>query len=132
MTLAMSAVRAGLAAALKPLGRVHTSPDQLSPPCFLVGMPEVVFDQTFARGLDMLRVPVFAVTQREPDRAAIAQLDVWLSGDADGVHRALRSDPTLDGACQTLRVVDARPQPIPRGDGQGDWPAYSFQVEVYG
>lgn len=135
MALNVTAVRAAMAhqldAALGTEVQIATAPDQLTPPCLLIGMPTVRYHQSMARGLDSMELPLFAVLPRVHDQAAVDLADAWISGAGPtSLLTILHADPTLDGACQTLVVREAVAE---LWDGPtGQLPAYHWTVEVYG
>lgn len=135
MALNVTAVRAAMAHTLDvALGtevQVATAPDQLTPPCLLIGLPSVRYHQSFARGLDVMELPIFAVLPRTHDQAAVDLADAWISGTgATSILTLLEADQTLGGACQTLKVAEAVTE---LWDGPvGQLPAIHWTVEVYG
>jgi hypothetical protein len=135
MAVNVAAVRAGmqhqLSAALGLEVQVATAPDQLTPPCLLIGMPSIDYHASFARGLDVMMMPIYGVLPRIHDQAAVDQADAWIAGvGPQSVRVILEDDPTLDGACQTLGVGEATAE---LWDGPVDQlPAYHWAVEVWG
>lgn len=134
----LTAIREAIATALGAIAGLRTFayiPDSVSPPCAVVGAPEVDFDRTMARGADAIRLPVRVLVARATDRTAQAALDayfetgvgevrlvdeagVYLVDDAGAffspgtaaasVKSAIEADPTLGGVAHTCRVVRAQ------------------------
>lgn len=115
--------------------QIATAPDQLTPPCLLIGMPDIDYNLAAARGLDQAEFPIYLVLPRTHDQAAVDLADEIISGSGprsvvEILQRTVTTEGALDGACQTLTV--------PRGEATsylhstGDFPAYRFTVEVYG
>jgi hypothetical protein len=131
----VSEVRAGMAAQLDvAFGtevQVATAPDQITPPCLLIGMPTIEYHQAFQRGLDKMEIPIFGILPRTHDQAAVDLADLWISGAGpQSVLTLLEQDRTLGGACQTLVVRDAVAEIYTTG--AIDLPTYHWTVEVYG
>lgn len=106
----VGAVMAGLGTRLRTISglRVHDyAADQVSPPTAVVALPEVTFDSTMARGSDDAEFPIHVLVGKVSDRASATKLAAYLSGGS--VKAAIEADPTLAGACQTLRVESASP-----------------------
>lgn len=106
-------IRAGLCTALGVIDtlRAHaTIPDSIAPPAAIVGGPELVqFDHTFGRTSDRYTIAVRVYVGKASDRNAQEKLDAYIAGSgADSVKQALETDPTLNGACQSLRVTQVR------------------------
>ena len=143
MAAKVAGIRAGMAHALEnALGtevQVATAPDQLTPPCLMIGMPALEYNASFngrptvasaRRGLDTLELPVWLVLPRVHDQAAVDTADELISGTgARSIVEILQGDTTLGGACQALTVprADSEIYPAP----QGDLPAYRWTVEIW-
>jgi len=135
MALDVGAVRAGIRSRLEAgLGgevQVITSPDQLTPPCLLIGMPEMEYDKTFGRGVDVMRIPIHAILPRTHDQAAVDLSDAWISGAGhSSLITILYQDRTYGGSCSTSRLIDALPEFWP--GGSGELPSYQWTLEVHG
>lgn len=104
----LSAVRTGLAAAAAEIDGLRTSatvPDKIEPPTFVVGDVAQQFDQTMSRGLDEILVSARLYVSRADDRSGQNKLDAYLAGEgASSMKAAIEADPTLGGACDTLRL----------------------------
>lgn len=137
MAIRMADVRAAIADALRAVllaeTQIATAPDQLNPPCLLIGMPTVRYHQAMARGLDAMEIPIFGILPRIHDQAAVDQADEWISGTGSrSVLTILEADPTLGGACQTLVVREAVAELWEYPSGGAQLPSYHWLVEVYG
>jgi hypothetical protein len=135
MALNVTAVRAAMAQRLEvALGaevQIATAPDQITPPCLYLGMPSMEYHQSFARGVDSMRFPIYGMMPRTHDQAAVDLSDRWMSGSGpESLLTILETDQTLGGACQTLVVRDATAEIWLTGGV--DLPAYHWTVEVYG
>ncbi len=77
------------------------------PPAAIVGLPESIeFDQTYGRGMDTVRLPLFVLLGRASDRAAAASLFAYLSGGgAQSVKAALEAG--MYTACDDVRAATA-------------------------
>lgn len=137
--LKVGTVRAALAHHLETAAgtelQVATAPDQLTPPCLLIGMPDIDYNAAFARGLDAAEFPIYLVLPRSHDQAAVDVADEIISGSGPrSVVQILQDTVTttgaLGGACQTLKV--SRSEATSYLHSTGDFPAYRFTVEVYG
>jgi hypothetical protein len=133
--LKASKVRAALAQKLEvALGaevQVATAPDQVSPPCLLIGLLTIEYHAAYARGLDAAELPITLILPRVHDQQAVDTADELISGSgARSVLQILQSDQTLGGACQALVVKRADPESFL--SGTTDLPAYRWTVEVYG
>ena len=83
------------------------------------------------RGLDYYRGYVLIVLGRMDERAAQGRLDAYVApSGAQSVKAALEADPTLGGACQTLRVTDANPRTVVVSGIE--MIAYRFGIDIYG
>jgi len=83
--------------------------DSIAPPVAVIGFPDrIEFDVTMRRGADRLLIPVRLYVGRASDRAAQDKLDAYLApSGVFSIKAAIEDDPTLGGACQTLRVTEA-------------------------
>lgn len=130
-----AAVAHELEVALGTEMQVATAPDQLTPPCLLIGMPDVDYNAAFARGLDSAELSIYLILPRTHDQGTVDLADEIISGSgARSVVQILQSTVTtvgaLGGACQTLKVT--RSEATSYLHSAGDFPAYRFTVEVYG
>lgn len=104
----IKAVRAALAANAATITGLRTYPkilDVIDPPAFIVAEYEIDFDQTFARGLDVIVFTCAVRVGRASERNGQDQLDGYFSGSGGGaLKQALESDKQLGGAASNLRV----------------------------
>jgi hypothetical protein len=105
-------LRAGLATRLGTIAGLRTTtetPDTISPPIAIVNVTNVMFDKSFARGLDEYNFLITLVVGRVGERSAQRLLDSYVSSTgASSVKLAVELDKTLGGNCDTLRVSDMR------------------------
>lgn len=131
MALDLTAARAAmvkiLETALGATVQVAVAPDQMTPPCLLVGMPTVDYHTT-AGGLDEAEWPLFAVLPRTHDVAAVECSDRWVSSDGpESVRKILMADQTWAG---TITGVFIRRAVAEISDYQ--LPSYRWDMEVKG
>ena len=108
-----------------------TIPDSINVPAAIVGMLDFEFDMTMLRGADKATLDIIVVTGRMSERSAQNALDSYLSGSgATSVKTVVEANPTLSGACQTLRVTTATSGSIQVG--AIDYLAYRFRTELIG
>lgn len=87
------------------------SPDQISPPCAIVGVPPIPeYRATFGRGRFRLAPTVTVLTSAALDRAGQQKL----AGYADptgtqSIAAAIEADRTLGGIVEECHVIDFRP-----------------------
>ncbi len=145
MAIKVGQVRAAMADKLgEVLGadvQVATAPDQVTPPCLLIGMPDVTYNASFnartgalvaRQGIDSMSMPIYGILPGVHDQAAVDAADEWISGTGPrSVVEILQADPTLGGACASLVVRSTDPDRWQESD-TGSLPAYRWTVEVYG
>ncbi len=106
------AVREGLKLALQEVEGLRVFdyvPDTVSPPAAIVEFPETwTFDKAMGRGLDECFIPVLILVSRATDRAGNRGIEDYLSTGHKSIKAAIEADKTLDGACASLRVTEAR------------------------
>jgi hypothetical protein len=101
--------------------------DQVAPPAGVVGLPEVGYDVTKARGTDRAVYPLIVLVSKVSDRASRDVLSQYLAGaGAKSVKAAV--DGTLGGVVQHARVASASPATITVAGV--DYLAATFQIEV--
>jgi len=105
-------LRAGLATRLATIPGLRTTteqPDTISPPVAIVNLSDVLYDTTFARGLDTYNFVITVIVGRVGERSAQRLLDSFVSPvGASSVKLAVELDKTLGGKCDTLRVSNMR------------------------
>lgn len=108
----VSAIRAGIAANLAEIPGLRTAatvPDSPNPPIAMVFPDGIVFDTTFARGMDEYRYTVLVLVGRADERSAQNRLDSFCNPSGEySVKQALEADKTLGGAAFDLRVQEMR------------------------
>lgn len=129
-TAARAAAKSLLEAALGAEVQVVVSPDQITPPCLLIGMPTVNY-QAGAQSIDQADWPVYAVLPRIHDEAAVERSDRWISRDGtESVRRILMEDQSWVG---TIAGVFVRSAVAEVGEGSGaQLPEYRWDLEVHG
>lgn len=104
-----SQIRAGLAAAVKPIEGLATSshlPDSVDPPVFIAGEVEITPDQVAEGGLDEMRVTCHLYTSTADDKSGQVLLDKYLAtAGPDSVRARLLADHTLGGLVQMLWIA---------------------------
>lgn len=105
----LQTVRQNLAAALENVNglRVYdTVPTQISPPAAVVILGDGTYDNDFDRAITANYIALILLT-RADDRHGQERLDEFLSdgGVNDSVYTQIGNDQTLDGACDSARVV---------------------------
>lgn len=135
MPAAISDLRTGIAGALNSLLgiRVYSDiPDTPVTPCAIAELKRVSYDTTMARGADEYQFAVQVLSGRADDRTAQARIESYVAGSGTGsLKAALEADPTLDGACMTLRVLEAGGlQSYERSDGMSLL-GVEFQIVIY-
>lgn len=103
----LQTVRQNLAAALENVNglRVYdTVPTQISPPAAVVILSDGTYDNDFNSAITANYVALILLT-RADDRHGQERLDEFLSIGNDSVYHQLGHDQTLDGACDSARVV---------------------------
>lgn len=87
-----------------------TMPDDVYPPCAIVGMPSrIAYDVTFRTAVARIDIPIRILAGRVLEAQAQDTLDGYVSADgANSLRAALDNDPTLNGAAHTARITEAR------------------------
>lgn len=108
----ISEIRSGIATNLATITGLRTSayvPDDPKPPIAVVMPSGVLFDTSFARGLDTMTFTVLVIVGRVSDRNAQNTLDAYCDPlSATSVKKAIESDRTLAGKIDDLRVTEMR------------------------
>lgn len=127
-------VREGIGTALAGIDGLRVADHvagQVNPPQALVGLPRVEFDNTAARGSDVAYVDVRVFVSGAYNRAASDLLSAYLDGSgARSVKAAVEDDPTLGGACDTVRVLSGEAGWADHGNSQ--YLVADFELEVVG
>ncbi len=134
MSMTPSTVRDNLKARLATISGMRcydTIPDSINVPAAIVGMLDFEFDMTMLRGADKATLDIIVVTGRMSERSAQNALDSYLTGTGStSVKTVVEANPTLSGACQTLRVTTATSGTLQVGGI--DYLAYRFRTELIG
>jgi hypothetical protein len=105
-------LRTGLATRLATISGLRTTtetPDTITPPIAIINVSNVMFDKTFARGLDEYNFLITVIVGRVGERSAQRLLDGYVSSTGlSSVKLAIELDKTLGGKCDSLRVTDMR------------------------
>lgn len=108
-----------------------TIPDSINVPAAIVGMLDIEFDVSSARGFDRATLDIILITGRMSERSAQNALDTYLAGSGSSSIKAqVEANKTLSGAVQTLRVTTASSGAL-QVSGI-DYLAYRFRVELIG
>ena len=130
---AIAAIRAGIKTRLatsSPFVQIAaTMPDTVSPPCAVIDLQSVTFDQAFGNGLEMLTFTVTVIAQRFDPAANQALLDGLVSGSG-AVRALIAGDLTLDGSCSTCQVTQMGEYGLISAN-ETDYLGANFTLEVY-
>lgn len=138
MSYDITAIRAGLAAALQPLvddGTLTTvSPYALAAPytpCAMVMVGPARFDDGVQT--DTLTFTVAVLTGMASEQAAQEAMDALLGRAVNSVKALIETDPTLGGACDEARVTETsgqRPYALDTAAGTATPPALGCEWTV--
>lgn len=108
----LNAVALGLAAnasTVPELNALDWVPDSVPDNAFLVGEMDITFDRTFGRGCDELIVTCRVLVARSDDKSGQQKLRTFMrGGGVTSVKKAIESDKTLGGKCDSLHVRSAK------------------------
>lgn len=111
MPATLGQITAGLKANLSTIDGLRCFdyvPDNFAPPCAVVMLDSVDFNNAFSGGSVLYTVTVTVIVGRASERAAQLALDAYLSWDGDrSIQAAVSADPTLGGVAETLIVQRA-------------------------
>jgi hypothetical protein len=103
----IAAIRAGIKTRLATSSTfiqiAATMPDTVSPPCAVIDLQSVSYDQSFGNGLELLTFTITVIAQRFDPAANQALLDGLVSGSG-AVRALIAGDLTLDGSCSTCQL----------------------------
>lgn len=103
--------------------------DNMSPPAAMVGLPDVAYDSTMARGSDDGTITVFVFVSRADAESARDELSAYMAGSGSkSIKAAIEADTTLNGSAHTARVVSATSDLITVGGV--DYLAAEFTINV--
>ena len=129
----IAAIRAGIKTRLATsstfLQVAATMPDTLSPPCAVVDLQSVSYDQSFGNGLELLTFTITVIAQRFDPAANQALLDGLVSGSG-AVRALIAGDLTLDGSCSTCQLTQMGEYGLISAN-ETDYMGANFTLEVY-
>ena len=111
--------------------RVYASPPgSVQPPAAIVSYPErIAFDETYARGMDRITLPVVVVVGRPTDRSTRDTMAAYCAGSGDSSIKAALEGGTYS-ACDTVRVASAEFDVVTIG--AVDYLAATFSIDITG
>jgi len=129
----IAAIRAGIKTRLATSSTfiqiAATMPDTVSPPCAVIDLQAVSYDQSFGNGLELLTFIITVITQRFDPAANQALLDGLVSGSG-AVRALIAGDLTLDGSCSTCQVTQMGEYGLISAN-ETDYLGANFTLEVY-
>ena len=129
----IAAIRAGIKTRLATsstfLQIAATMPDTVSPPCAVIDLQSVSYDQAFGNGLELLTFTITVIAQRFDPAANQALLDGLVSGSG-AVRALIAGDLTLDGSCSTCQVTQMGEYGLISAN-ETDYMGANFTLEVY-
>lgn len=110
--------------------RVHKEPTSpVNPPAAVLTFPDITFDATYGRGMDMLNLPLVLVVARVSDRMSGKEIRGYVSGSGDTSIKAVVEAGTYT-AFDTVRVASVDFDVITIGGV--DYLAATFTLEIAG
>ena len=106
-----------------------TMPDTVSPPCAVIDLQSVSYDQAFGNGLELLTFTITVIAQRFDPAANQALLDGLVSGSG-AVRALIAGDLTLDGSCSTCQLTQMGEYGLISAN-ETDYMGANFTLEVY-
>jgi len=129
----IAAIRAGIKTRLATSSTfiqiAATMPDTVSPPCAVIDLQSVSYDQAFGNGLELLTFIITVITQRFDPAANQALLDGLVSGSG-AVRALIAGDLTLDGSCSTCQLTQMGEYGLISAN-ETDYLGANFTLEVY-
>ena len=129
----IAAIRAGIKTRLATSSTfiqiAATMPDTVSPPCAVIDLQAVSYDQSFGNGLELLTFIITVITQRFDPAANQALLDGLVSGSG-AVRALIAGDLTLDGSCSTCQLTQMGEYGLISAN-ETDYMGANFTLEVY-
>ena len=129
----IAAIRAGIKTRLATSSTfiqiAATMPDTVSPPCAVIDLQSVSYDQAFGNGLELLTFTITVIAQRFDPAANQALLDGLVSGSG-AVRALIAGDLTLDGSCSTCQVTQMGEYGLISAN-ETDYIGANFTLEVY-
>lgn len=107
-----SSIRDGLKTNLETISGLTASdivPDYIVPPIALIApLNQLTYDTTMGRGADTYSIPVVVYINRMDAQTSQDEVDAYLAGSgSQSIKAAIESDPTLNGAAMSVKVVNA-------------------------
>jgi hypothetical protein len=113
MTTTIAEVMAGIETRLQTVNGLRTrdvSPDQIVPPCAIVGVPPIDYLETFKQSTYTIRPTVTVFTSAALTRAGQIALAKYAEFDgSNSIFQAIRADQTLGGKVDYCVVLSFRP-----------------------
>ena len=133
-TATVTGIRSGIATVLGTITGLRTAatiPDDPKPPIAVVMAPTITYDTAFGRGMDTYSFPVMVIVGRVSERTAQTTLDSFCAPTGvTSIKGAINFNPTLNGACQSARVIEMNNYgSITIGDVE--YLSAEFTVQVY-
>jgi len=129
----IAAIRAGIKTRLATSSTfiqiAATMPDTVSPPCAVIDLQSVSYDQAFGNGLELLTFTITVIAQRFDPAANQALLDGLVSGSG-AVRALIAGDLTLDGSCSTCQLTQMGEYGLISAN-ETDYMGANFTLEVY-
>ena len=129
----IAAIRAGIKTRLATSSTfiqiAATMPDTVSPPCAVIDLQSVSYDQAFGNGLELLTFTITVIAQRFDPAANQALLDGLVSGSG-AVRALIAGDLTLDSSCSTCQVTQMGEYGLISAN-ETDYMGANFTLEVY-
>ena len=129
----IAAIRAGIKTRLATSSTfvqiAATMPDTVSPPCAVIDLQSVSYDQAFGNGLELLTFTITVIAQRFDPAANQALLDGLVSGSG-AVRALIAGDLTLDGSCSTSQLTQMGEYGLISAN-ETDYMGANFTLEVY-
>jgi len=129
----IAAIRAGIKTRLATSSTfvqiAATMPDTVSPPCAVIDLQSVSYDQAFGNGLELLTFTITVIAQRFDPAANQALLDGLVSGSG-AVRALIAADLTLDGSCSTSQLTQMGEYGLISAN-ETDYMGANFTLEVY-
>lgn len=129
----LAAVAGQLAARLDTIDGLRVygyPPDSVSPPAAVLSLPtDIVFDETYGRGMDRITWPLLVIAGKVADRTVPERLYPYCSGTgAASIKAVLEAGRYTE--LDTLRVTRAEPDVV---TWQGvDYVAVVFELDIAG
>jgi hypothetical protein len=129
----IAAIRAGITTRLATSSTfiqiAATMPDTVSPPCAVVDLQSVSYDQAFGNGLEFFTFTITVIAQRFDTAANQALLDNLISGSG-AVRALIAGDLTLNGSCSTSQLTQMSEYGLISAN-ETDYIGANFTLEVY-